>query len=546
MEDRSNYLKSSCLDAALEYAEMGLSVIPVRPDKKPYISWGEFQERQASPEEIREFWSKFPDAGVGIITGTVSGLFVIDADNEEAYQQIQQSLPDALATPTAKSPKGYHTYFEMPADTIIGNATGIFPGVDIRGEGGYVVAAPSVNGTGKVYRWIDGLSIIEVPPAPCPSTFLKKIIKAVKSISGRDRGLPAAKENMFIEGRRDEDLFHTALCLAKGGCSEQEAMKIIEGIAEKCNPPFPLPEAMAKVKSAFERAKRRERNLMGEIREWCMAATGEFMITDIYRELKLVSRQDMVAASVCLFRLCKEENPIIEKAGRKRGSFRVVDASCDMMNFKREAEKTLNLSFPFDIQNFIELYPGNLIVLAGAPNAGKTAFMLNVIKMNMKKFDIAYFNSEMGETELRKRLEKFEDMRIDDWDFKAYERSADFQDVILTGEGRLNLIDYLEIHDEFYKVGGLLAEIHRKLNGALAIIAIQKNKGVDTGLGGARTLEKPRLALAMEPGKIKIVKAKNWATSVNPNGLEMEWKLVDGCHFKPWGIWKRPEEIERG
>jgi Ni2+-binding GTPase involved in maturation of urease and hydrogenase len=291
----------------------------------------------------------------------------------------------------------------------------------------------------------------------------------------------------------------------------------------------------------LEQVGREDRNFMRDIREWCTATTGEFMITDLYRDLNLKTREDMKAAINCLLRLCNEENPIIEKTGKKRGSYRIIDASCEMVDFKNTTEKAIDLSFPFDIQKFVELYPGNLIVLAGAPNAGKTAFMLNVIKMNMNKFDIAYFNSEMGATELRKRLEKFEGMKLNDWNFKAYERSADFQDVILTGEGRLNLIDYLEIHDEFYKVGGLLAEIHRKLKGAVAIVALQKNKGVDTGRGGTGTLEKPRLALAMEPNKIKIVKAKNWATTRNPNGLEMEWNLVDGCHFKPLGMWKKLE-----
>jgi hypothetical protein len=106
----------------------------------------------------------------------------------------------------------------------------------------------------------------------------------------------------------------------------------------------------------------------------------------------------------------------------------------------------------------------------------------------------------------------------------------------------LNIIDFLEIHDEFYKVGALIKDIFDKLSTGLAVIAIQKNRGRDEGLGGQRSLEKPRLYMAMEPGKLKIVKAKNWLNStMNPNGMCMEFKLAKGCYFKGTGTWKREE-----
>ena len=108
----------------------------------------------------------------------------------------------------------------------------------------------------------------------------------------------------------------------------------------------------------------------------------------------------------------------------------------------------------------------------------------------------------------------------------------------------LNIIDFLEIHDEFYKVGALIKDIFDKLTTGLAVIAIQKNKGRDEGLGGQRSLEKPRLYMAMEPGKLKIVKAKNWLNStMNPNGMCMEFKLAKGCYFKGTGTWRREETL---
>ncbi len=82
------------LRAALQYAEIGLSVIQCQPDKKPYISWTEYQTRSATPDEIRSWWSKWPNAMIGIVTGKISNLFVIDCDTEAGYEEIQKLIPE--------------------------------------------------------------------------------------------------------------------------------------------------------------------------------------------------------------------------------------------------------------------------------------------------------------------------------------------------------------------------------------------------------------------------------------------------------------------
>lgn len=160
------------------------------------------------------------------------------------------------------------------------------------------------------------------------------------------------------------------------------------------------------------------------------------------------------------------------------------------MNFIDAPTETLDLRLPFGIHKMVETYPGNILVLAGFQNAGKTAFLLNTVYGNMRKFDVHYFNSEVGDTELRKRLDMFTDIALSDWTFTPYERSDDFADVIRPGKGKLNIIDYLEMHTNFFEISGRLAEIHKRLDGAVAIVAIQKNPGSDMGLGGYRGGEK--------------------------------------------------------
>jgi hypothetical protein len=160
----------------------------------------------------------------------------------------------------------------------------------------------------------------------------------------------------------------------------------------------------------------------------------------------------------------------------------------------------------------------------------------------MDRHDIHYFSSEMGKMELRERLTKF-NMPLKDWDFTAKERVADFADVIKPDA--INIIDFLEIYEDFFNIGKPIKEIFDKLDKGIAIIAIQKNKGNEYGVGGARSIEKARLYLTIESdgiemNKIKIAKGKNWATHENPNCLELEFKLFKGCQFLEESGWKEP------
>jgi hypothetical protein len=118
-------LKSTILKTALEYAEKyGYSVIPVKRDnKKPYIPWIEFQERQPTADEIREWWQKWPSANIGIITGQISGICVVDIDEPKGFEEIKKFIPDGLSIPTCKTPGGgQHLYFEIPEESLSNNS----------------------------------------------------------------------------------------------------------------------------------------------------------------------------------------------------------------------------------------------------------------------------------------------------------------------------------------------------------------------------------------------------------------------------------------
>ena len=529
-------MKSEILQTALNYLAKGYSVIPIKPSKRPFIQWEEFKKKQPTQDEVREWWRKWPSANVAIITGKISGICAIDIDEDEGFEAIQDYIPDSLVIPTSKTPKeGQHLYFQMPEKSI-GNNSRIIPGCDFRGEGGYIIAPPS-----KGYSWLDGLSIDEVEPPSLPSKYYNYLNTLYIKEYNKEHNIEKKLEHnkalqtittrniTFDEPGRDESLFHLANHLVKGAMPLANIEKYLTFFAANCNPPFPSNEKEAKIKSALERAQRQKRNLTQEIREWLSITWGNISITNCIEALQTITFEERAKVTVILHRLVKEG--LIEKVPDKYGWFRRVDNACEEMDFINTPTHTVDIAFPFEIEKKVELMPGNVVVIAGEVNAGKTAFLLNVVKENMNQFDIHYFSSEMGSSELRKRLSKF-DIPLDVWNFKAKERSDNFADVIVGGEGRINIIDYLEIYKEFYLVSGYINEIYKKLNGAVAIIALQKNPGSDTGLGGFRSLEKPRLYLSMDRNKLKIVKAKNWMNPAeNPNGQEITFKLVDGCKF---------------
>ncbi len=138
--------------AAHEYLDLGFSVMPIGGDdnKKPIEDWLDLQEQRPTHDKIAYWWDRYPQANVGIITGVVSGIFVLDIDSPlgRVYTK-ERGIPD---TPIAATSKGVHIYFDYPTN-LLGNKSDKKIGMDIRGEGGYVVAPPSVHETGLMYEW---------------------------------------------------------------------------------------------------------------------------------------------------------------------------------------------------------------------------------------------------------------------------------------------------------------------------------------------------------------------------------------------------------
>jgi hypothetical protein len=170
---------SPCLDAALVYADFGFAVMPVDvatkvPHKAAKYSNGRRWGATQDPKQIRRDFKKWPDAGIGIPTGIDNGIWVLEADtplghdvdgiaNLQALIDANSQLPE---TRMALSPSGsIHYFFTHPNKGLVRNsASALALGVDVRGEGGYVIVDPSIKpGVGQ-YRWSNKAGFSHAPP----------------------------------------------------------------------------------------------------------------------------------------------------------------------------------------------------------------------------------------------------------------------------------------------------------------------------------------------------------------------------------------------
>ena len=164
---------NACLNFALYYEnEAKFSVIPVDGiSKKPLIEWKEYQTKRATSDEIKAWWEKWPTASVGIVTGAISGITVVDS---EAGADLNLFGLTDINTPTVGTGGGgKHFYFAYKQG--IKNSVRFAPLYDIRSDGGYVIAPPSDHKSGKKYEWYVPWGLVN--PMPFPLKIYNEIIK---------------------------------------------------------------------------------------------------------------------------------------------------------------------------------------------------------------------------------------------------------------------------------------------------------------------------------------------------------------------------------
>jgi len=239
-------MDKSTLDYAREYVTQGFSVIPLKPKgKRPGIkSWKPYQDRVATDDELVKWFGGGSDNNIGIVTGSISGLAVVDLDSEEAITFSQaNSFPHA---PTVQTGKGLHLYYRYQDGIRNFQKRDDLPGIDLRGDGGYVVAPPSIHPSSSQYHWIDGKGSTDIPLAVLPSLVLAKA--------------PADKTPMkellrggVSKGSRNDSLARLSGFWAGDGLPLQDCLARAHSWNQLNKPPLPDPEIIRTVEGIYNR-----------------------------------------------------------------------------------------------------------------------------------------------------------------------------------------------------------------------------------------------------------------------------------------------------
>ena len=207
------------------------------PGKHPRTKQG-LKEATTSIAVIEQWWRQWPDANVGIVTGKASGVIVLDIDGEDGEESLLNlesdfgSLPETWEQLTGGG--GRHLVFIRPAIEKVSNRVGIAPGVDIRGDDGYIVAEPSNHISGRTYAWEAAHHPDEIKIAELPAAWLEVLTPPPRQYETVE--LPTE----FGQGERNDLLFKLAASLRAKGLSDSALLAALrEENRARCKPPLP-------------------------------------------------------------------------------------------------------------------------------------------------------------------------------------------------------------------------------------------------------------------------------------------------------------------
>ena len=245
--------------AALLYSELGYAVFPLNPRSKAPATDHGFKDATRDQKQILEWWSRNPHYNIGLPTGRLNGIVVLDLDSLDAFADIEQEFGKLPETPHQITGRGLQFFFQCARG--MRSRTGFRPLVDIKADDGYVVVAPSIHPTGKKYEWEAFYNIKETPLAPLPN-FLSHLGKG--STEDYETWLTNWNEVLLGlgggigEGMRNDAIYRISKHLLRRYVDEAIVRHILLSLNQtRFNPPLPEEEVLLTLDSASKREKRR-------------------------------------------------------------------------------------------------------------------------------------------------------------------------------------------------------------------------------------------------------------------------------------------------
>jgi|GEM_PF-871025 len=230
-------MSADTLAAALRLAEDGLPIFPCRPNKRPFADHG-FKDASTDPKVIKDWWQRWPDSLIGVPTGNAPGLLVVDVDPTGAEWYREHQL-DLRCGRVHRTRRGHHLLYRMPEVEIRNSAGRVAPGIDVRGEGGFVIWWPACG-----LETVGDLADVTEPPG-----WLLKLAS--------QNGAAHTGARYIYEGGRNDLLSREAFRLKKHNCDVSQIDHILSTMnAELCRPPLEDEEiaTIARGKSNVEAA----------------------------------------------------------------------------------------------------------------------------------------------------------------------------------------------------------------------------------------------------------------------------------------------------
>ena len=244
---------------ALYYAELGLAVFPLAYRNKVPAIEGGCKAATTEKSKIERWWNQNPRYNIGIATGNKSnGLVVIDLDVDknkgiDGYEVLRDwqnkhgELPETWQSITGRG--GYHYFYK---DTIThSNKVGLYEGVDIRGEGGYIVAPPSVHPNGNTYEWEQEPKEYEIAQV---DDIVNDFFKGEKQRIDSEHKTNFKVPELIPEGKRVDTIVRLIASLRTKGLDDDAIKAAVRVENEKrCNPPLKEKELEKAVFPALKR-----------------------------------------------------------------------------------------------------------------------------------------------------------------------------------------------------------------------------------------------------------------------------------------------------
>jgi hypothetical protein len=250
------------LQSALQLAKRGMWVFPCRPhDKRPATTRG-LKDATTNPEVIERWWRTQPSCNIGLATGAVSGVMVVDFDDVDAEAEVRKlesencELPSTVESLTAR---GRHLFFRWPEREVRNSAGKLAPGVDIRGNGGYVVVPPSLHPSGKRYCWsVDSANSFAAAP--------EWLLDLITATGSRDTATAAPKWRDMVrdgigEGCRNDGIARLVGHLLYRRVDPEMTLELALAFNDaRCRPPLRSTEVVAVVDSVAALELKRRMN----------------------------------------------------------------------------------------------------------------------------------------------------------------------------------------------------------------------------------------------------------------------------------------------